>query len=116
MAYYLVTARPDPERLEQLRGELDRGAFIEMEPFGRELSRSLAQARVREDGLATWEEEDYCRPPLAQERAAVLDHYFTDLEVEPVDRGSGWAAVRGLPHLLPDLTRPEGTLSNTELT
>jgi hypothetical protein len=28
------------------------------------------------------EEEDYCSPPLAQERAAVLDTYFDDITVE----------------------------------
>jgi hypothetical protein len=27
-------------------------------------------------------EEDYCSPPLAQQRAAVLDTYFDDITVE----------------------------------
>jgi hypothetical protein len=39
--------------------------------------------RIRKDGVAVWEEEDYCRTPLVQERAAVLDNYFHDLRVEP---------------------------------
>jgi hypothetical protein len=50
-----------------------------------------------------WEEEDYCRPPLAQEREAVLDRYFEDLSVERVERGSGWEQISDLPPLFPAL-------------
>jgi hypothetical protein len=50
-----------------------------------------------------WEEEDYCRPPLAQERAAVLDDYFDKLQVEPVREGEGWLRIEGLERLFPDL-------------
>ncbi|MFN3928754.1 MAG: hypothetical protein ACK4OK_03870 [Thermoflexus sp.] len=46
-----------------------------------------------------WEEEDYCSPPLAMERAAVLDHYFEDLRVERVPAGKGWRQIAGLPAL-----------------
>jgi hypothetical protein len=35
-------------------------------------------------------EEDYCSPPLVQERAAVLDLYFDEITVERVDAGTGW--------------------------
>jgi hypothetical protein len=31
-----------------------------------------------------WSEEDYCSPPLAMEREAVLDRYFTDIKVEGI--------------------------------
>lgn len=74
-----------------------------MNPFGRELTRSLRRARVRDDGEAVWEEEDYCSPPLAQERDAVLDEYFTGLEWERVEEGEGWDRVRDLPPLFPEL-------------
>jgi hypothetical protein len=47
----------------------------------------LARRRIRKDGAAVWEKEDYCHTPLAQERAAVLDSYFHDLRVEPDSRG-----------------------------
>ena len=103
MAHYLVTARPNPDRMPQLRSELERDAFIDLKPFGQALTESLLNARVQPDGLATWEEEDYCHPPLAEERAAVLDHYFGELEVRPVSRGSGWAEIKTLPPLLPEL-------------
>lgn len=50
-----------------------------------------------------WEEEDYCQPPLAEERAAVLDRYFDDLSVEPVVEGTGWALIDVLPAMFPEL-------------
>src|SRR5262245_16239571 len=79
MAHYLVSASPKTDRLDELRARLTRNEFHELQPFGRALTKSLRDARIREDGLAVWEEEDYCRPPLAEERAAVLDTYFDDL-------------------------------------
>lgn len=70
-----------------------------MRPFGQALDFSLKNARRESQDIAVWEEEDYCRPPLAQERAAVLDHYFTELEVTRVDYGQGWAQIQDLPSL-----------------
>jgi hypothetical protein len=103
MAYYLVTARPVADRIDELKAKLSEHAFVELEPFGRALTDSLEGARRLPDGTAVWEEEDYCRPPLAQERAAVLDHYFEGLSVEPVERGSGWHRIAELPPLFPTL-------------
>ena len=99
MAYYLVRARPLWEKLDQLREKLDAGEIVRMRPFGRSLDDSLRRARLEDKQIAIWEEEDYCRPPLAQERAAVLDHYFTDLTVTPVTAGQGWAQLDGLPSM-----------------
>ena len=101
MAHYLVTAMPKPGRLAELAARLGRDEFLQMQPFGRTLTRSLRAARSREDGSAVWEEEDYCRPPLAEERAAVLDGYFDGLEVEAVNRDSGWRRIESLPRLFP---------------
>lgn len=99
IAFYLVTARPKQDRLEELRAELDRDAFAEMRPFGRALTEGLNGARREQEGAAVWEEEDYCSPPLAMERAAVLDDYFEGIEVEEVDRGEGWQRIEALPSL-----------------
>lgn len=96
MAYYLVKAKPNTARLPDLRRRLDSGEIETMKPFGESLHESLDNARVDEDGWAIWEEEDYCRPPLAQERAAVLDTYFTGLAVEPVKEGKGWSRIEHL--------------------
>ena len=102
MAFYLVSAVPKRGRLNELRKRLARAEFISLRPFGATLSASLANARIRKDGVAVWEEEDYCRPPLAEERAAVLDHYFQNLHVEPAKEGEGWSKIAALPRLFPE--------------
>lgn len=103
MAYYLVSALPRSDLMDELEAKLREQAFLELQPFGRALTASLKGARRLPDGTAVWEEEDYCRPPLAQEREAVLDHYFEDLSVERVERGSGWKRIAELPPLFPTL-------------
>src|SRR5437764_14977119 len=87
MAHYLVRAKPKRERLAELHEQLQANAFIDLRPFGKALTHSLTNARVEQDGTAIWEEEDYCVPPLAQERAAVLDAYFDQIKVEQVNKG-----------------------------
>lgn len=99
MAYYLVRAEPKESKLPELAEKLAEQAFVEMRPFGQALTKGLAGARLLEDGRAIWEEEDYCSPPLAMEREAVLDYYFHGIEVEKVDEGAGWAQIRHLPTL-----------------
>jgi hypothetical protein len=105
MAFYLVSARPLAHRLEELETKLNQRAFLELRPFGRSLTASLEGARQLPDGTAVWEEEDYCRPPLAQEREAVLDRYFEGISVQPVERGRGWDRIEELPPLFPALAR-----------
>jgi hypothetical protein len=103
MAYYLVTAAPREQLLDELEAKLARDEFVPLRPFGRALSFSLRRARRLPDGRATWEEEDYCQPPLAEERAAVLDLYFDDLSVKPVVEGTGWTLIEPLPAMFPSL-------------
>jgi hypothetical protein len=103
MAHYLVSAAPRTDRLDELHARLTRDEFRDLKPFGRALTKSLRDARIREGGLAVWEEEDYCSPPLAEERAAVLDTYFSDLKVQMVQQGAGWRQISDLPRLFPEL-------------
>jgi hypothetical protein len=103
MAFYLVSAAVKRDRMEELESLLRRNAFATLRPFGNALTRSLRDARIRDDGTAVWEEEDYCSPPLAQEREAVLDDFFEDLSVEPVRAGDGWSRIRDLPRLFPGI-------------
>ena len=103
MAYYLVVARPKPDRLPDLLKNLQDRVYVAMRPFGRSLTYSLEHARLRDDGYAVWE-EDYCTPPLSQERAAARDEFFDDLEVTVVERGEGWAEIEELPRMFPQLT------------
>jgi hypothetical protein len=102
MAFYLVSAVPRQELMDDLSARLGRDEFTGRRPFGPTLSRSLKTARLRRDGSAAWEEEDYCRPPLAEERAAVLDRYFSNLRVQPVSEDEGWKKIEALPHLFPE--------------
>jgi hypothetical protein len=102
MAYYLVTARPKYQRLGDLLTNLRRNTYASMRPFGRTLTYSLQNLRLRKDGFVTWEEEDYCSPPLAQERAAALDEFFDELDVAGVQEGAGWKTIETLPRLFPE--------------
>jgi len=104
MAHYLVTAKPKSDLMEELLGNLRNDAYASMRPFGKALTYSLRHARLREDGYATWEEEDYCSPPLAEERAAALDEFFEELSVTPVQAGAGWQQINQLRPLFPELT------------
>ncbi len=99
MAYYLVTAKPIQSKMSNLRTWLDSGEIRAMRPFGQALQMGLDNARWQTEGVATWEEEDYCVPPLAQERAAVLDDYFTELNVQHVNKGEGWKQIEPLKML-----------------
>lgn len=99
MAYYLVQARPIGNLLAELRQRLDSGEIRTMKPFGQALQYGLDHARLQENGFAIWEEEDYCVPPLAQERAAILDTYFVDLQVEKVNQTEGWKRIEPIPLL-----------------
>lgn len=99
MAYYLVKATARANQLAELKERLDRDEFLALRPFGPALTYSLQHARLDPQGGAVWEEEDYCQPPLAMERAAVLDAYFTDLTVEKVQRNEGWQQIDPLPSL-----------------
>jgi hypothetical protein len=100
MAYYLVTATPREDLLAELSDRLERDEFVTLRPFGRALMTSLRRARRLPSGKAMWEEEDYCRPPLAQEREAVLDRYFDQISVEAVAEGTGWALIEPFPALV----------------
>jgi hypothetical protein len=105
MAHYLVTAIPRENFLAELSERLGRDEFVSLRPFGRALSASLRGARRLPNGKAMWEEEDYCQPPLAEEREAVLDRYFDQISVEPVVEGTGWALIEAFPAMFPELDR-----------
>jgi|SRR5215211_6386467 len=87
MAFYLVRARPKKEHLESLKEELNSGKISRMRPSGQALQYSLENARIDAENsdYALWIEEDYCSPPLAMEREAMLDRYFNDISVERVE-------------------------------
>ncbi len=104
MAFYLVSARPRSDKMEELTRKLTEEAFLALRPFGRALTKGLLGARTGKDGTVLWEEEDYCSPPLAQERSAVLDRYFESLDVEMVKEGEGWKRIAHLPRFFSGLS------------
>jgi hypothetical protein len=82
MVLYIVRARPKTD-LSGLRKELNSGEISRLIPFGKILQDGLDNAKIDpKDGYALWIEEDYCNPPLAMERASVLDRYFDDIIVQ----------------------------------
>jgi hypothetical protein len=99
MLYYLVQARPIEELLPELRQRLDSGEIQVMHPFGPVLHYSLEHARLQENGIATWEQADYCWPPLVRERSAVLNTYFREFRAELVDCTDGWKRIESIPSL-----------------
>ncbi|QLH83035.1 hypothetical protein HZS54_16000 [Halosimplex pelagicum] len=102
MAYRFVRAQPIRQRLSELRERLDNGEIGKMEPFGQAMTKALENARFDpETDEAVWIEEDYCAPPLAMERAEVLDDYFEDITIveEDVDETTGWKRIEELPGL-----------------
>jgi hypothetical protein len=102
MAKRFVRARPNQHRLPELRERLDSGEIEAMEPFGRAMTKALEKARFDpETDEAVWIEEDYCSPPLAMERAEVLDDYFEGITIveNDVDEAAGWQRIDDLPGL-----------------
>jgi hypothetical protein len=102
MTFYLVRAKPKKERLETLKEELNSDKISRMRPFGKALQYSLENARIDVENrdYALWIEEDYCSPPLAMEREAVLDRYFNDISVEHVEsEEEAWNSINDKPRL-----------------
>ena len=97
MALYMVKARPRKELLDNLQKDLSSGKISKMRPFGHALQYSLENARMDNENpdYALWVEEDYCSPPLAMERESVLDQYFNDIAVLPVEsEEEGWNRIK----------------------
>lgn len=107
MAHYLVRARLKVGIANDLRQRISNEEFLSMRPFGKSLTRSMNGLRHDPNtDEVLWEEEDYCSPPLAMERAAVLDKYFEDIRVESLPAGEGWERISDLPALWDDIHKP----------
>ncbi len=93
MAHYLVFAKPDMKSIKELYEKIMRNEISGIKPFGKAMNHSLRLARIIDENTVAWEEEDYCNPPLAQERAYVLDKYFEILKIEKVKEREGWNRI-----------------------
>jgi hypothetical protein len=94
MTYYEVKAKPK-ENISELRYDMDHGMIHTLIPFGKSLQYSLENAKLDNDDNAIWIEEDHCSPPLAMEREAVLDRYFSDIKIQVIEsEQEGWNKIR----------------------
>ncbi len=94
MTYYEVRAKPK-ENIHELRYDMDHGMIHTLVPFGKSLQYSLEKAKLDNDDNAIWIEEDHCSPPLAMEREAVLDRYFSDIKIQVIEsEQEGWNRIK----------------------
>ena len=105
---YRVTARFRPQTAADLRRKLDDGSIAAQQPDGQEIVDSLHRAVVKRSGDVQWSEMCFCSPPLAHERATILDHYFDDVTPEPIATYEQYDGEPFIEHLL---SLPEDTPS-----
>jgi hypothetical protein len=101
MAYYLVEGKINPKTEDDLKHRIETQTFLSLKPFGKALSFGLENARIGRPGIWIWEEEDYCTPPLKQEREAVFDRYFQAIKTDKVAEGEGWRKIKHLHRVFP---------------
>ncbi len=78
---YLVKAKLKPGSSKPLLDSIDSGSLGKGSIAGDEYIYNMSEARVREDGVATWVETCFCDPPLAEERPH-WEEYFQLLSVK----------------------------------
>ena len=82
---YKVRARFKTDTAARFLDRLNDGSIAGQRPDGAEIVASMERAVVAPDGAVEWAEMCFCNPPLAHERATVLDAHFEDLTTRPVD-------------------------------
>ena len=82
---YKVQARFDKSKAREFYEKLTDGTIQKQKPDGPSIIDGMNRAVIDESGLILWSEICYCSPPLAHERATVLDHYFSEIETEEID-------------------------------
>lgn len=101
MAVYLVKAKPKLTLMGDLKMKLKQGEIYRLQPFGNDLELSLKNAKLSEEGYVYWVEEENQSSHLETERKAVLDQYFTDIEIVEVNGlpQSSWERLKDIPPL-----------------
>ena len=100
---YHVQARFRTDTAADLLAKLADGTIGSQRPDGAELVASMERAVVNVQGDIEWSELCYCDPPLAHERATVLDLHFDDIRTEPIEaytRYEGQAFMEYLEELV----------------
>src|SRR4029077_2713850 len=78
---YLVKAKVKPGKSKSLLRSIADGTLGKGSIAGDEYIYNMKEARVNEEGLATWVETCFCNPPLAEERP-YWEEYFELLNVK----------------------------------
>jgi hypothetical protein len=78
---YLVKARVKPGKESALICAIDDSTLGKGSVAGDEYPYDMKQARLNENGVATWIETCFCDPPLAEERS-YWEEYFELLSVK----------------------------------
>ncbi len=79
---YRVTGAFREDMAAELRRRIGDGSIARQKPDGAEIVAALNRAVMVPDGRVQWSETCYCDPPLAHERATVIDNYFDAIETE----------------------------------
>ncbi|MGI9524986.1 MAG: hypothetical protein ACR2PG_25440 [Hyphomicrobiaceae bacterium] len=96
---YHVQASFRADTAEDLLRKLSDGTIGEQRPDGQELTASMQRAVVNAEGEIEWTELCYCKPPLAHERATVLDSHFDDIRTEPIETHAQFEGRPFMEHL-----------------
>lgn len=78
---YLVKAKIKAEKTRPLLNAVDSETLGQGSIAGDEYIYNMTEARVNEEGVATWVETCFCDPPLAEERP-YWEEYFELLNVK----------------------------------
>ena len=82
---YRVLARFRTDTAAAFLKKLTDGTVQQQTPDGPEIVASMNRAVLNGAGEIEWSERCYCNPPLAHERATVLDAHFDDMSTEVVE-------------------------------
>lgn len=96
---YHVEARFRADTAKEFLARLTDGTIASQRPDGAELVASMERAVVNEQGQVEWSELCYCEPPLAHERATVLDLHFDDIRTSPVEAYEQYKGHAFMDHL-----------------
>ncbi len=96
---YHVRAKFRADTAAVLLAKLTDGTIGNQRPDGPELVASMKRAVVNAEDQIEWSELCYCEPPLAHERATVLDLHFKDILVEPIEAHAQFEGRPFMDHL-----------------
>ena len=96
---YHVRAKFRADTAAVFLAKLTDGTINKQSPDGPEMVASMNRAVVNAEGQIEWSERCYCEPPLAHERATVLDQHFEDIRTEPIEAHAQFGGQPFMDHL-----------------